>query len=129
LVLVIVGLLTLGALAAWGLARPSQPAGPPAGTADTFLDQMQQAANGAPLETNIFGGTLRLERKSGLTLVSTDSIPPGICVSVGWKLVRKGTLTINGITPVRVSAARLADLCNQPGHPTASLIWAPRPAE
>ena len=91
-----------------------------------LVQQMQQAAEGAPITENLYGGALVVERTGQTLVVTVDGIPPSICVSAGWKLVRKGLLSINGTTPNRVSAARLADLCNQ-GNATAILAWIPRP--
>ena len=62
-----------------------------------------------------------------LALVA-DHVPPSACVSVGWKLVRKGLLSINGTMPTRVSAAKLADLCNQEDG-AAVLTWIPKPTQ
>jgi len=117
-----------GAIAAWWAFSPASPPGLPSGAADIFFAQMQQAAAGEGIETSVFHGAIRTERKGGVTLVTAENVPPSLCVSVGWKLVRRGVLTINGITPMRVSAARLADLCNQSEN-TATLLWAPRPPE
>lgn len=125
----IVGAVALaGAIGAWVAFSPSSPPGLPSGAAETFFAQMQQAAAGEQIETSVFNGAIRTEHKGGVTLVTAENVPPPICVSVGWKLVRRGMLTINGITPMRVSAARLAELCNET-EGNATLQWAPRPPE
>ncbi|CCG40968.1 hypothetical protein [Magnetospirillum molischianum] len=121
------GAALIAAIGAWIALSPSSPPGLPSGAADTFFAQMQQAAAGKPIVTSVFQGSLRTERKGGVTLVTAENVPPSLCVSVGWKLVRRGVLTINGVTPMRVSAARLAELCNQ--GESATLLWAPRPPE
>ena len=41
-----------------------------------------------------------------------------------WELYRTGTISVNGVTPQRVSAAVLVDLCNQ--GETATIIWYPK---
>jgi len=93
---------------------------------EALLAQMVQAADGGKIDTNVYGGALVVERSGPQLVVTVDGIPPSACVSVGWKLVRRGLLSINGTTPMRVSAARLADLCNQ-GEGTALIAWIPRP--
>jgi hypothetical protein len=113
-----------GGWAIWG-GGPSSGSAKVAGP-DAFLAQMMQAAEGVPMTENVFGGAIVVERSGSQLTITADRVPPGICVSVGWKLVRKGLLSINGTTPMRVSAARLADLCNQ-GEGTAVLAWSPRP--
>jgi len=122
------GVVLALAVGIW-IALPSDaPRGLPSGAAETFFAQMQQAAAGEPIESSVFHGAIRTERKGGVTMVTAENVPPQLCVSVGWKLVRRGVLTINGITPMRVSAARLAELCNQ-GEGTATVLWVPRPPE
>lgn len=120
----LVAILGLGT--ALFLLRPK--AGPAAPSPEAFAEQMEQAAQGAPITTNLYGGTLRVERKNGLLTITADNIPPAICVSVGWKLVRRGLLGINGTVPLRVSAAKLSELCNQEDT-NAVLTWTPKAAD
>lgn len=94
-------------------------------TPETFVEQMEAAAAGSAVDRNVFGGALVVERRGGQVAVTATNIPPNICVSVGWKLVRKGMLTINGTTPLRVSAAKLSELCNQEDG-AAILTWSPK---
>jgi hypothetical protein len=89
-----------------------------------LVSQMEAAAHGTVPSTNLFGGSLRVVAQSGSSVVTVDGIPAGECVSAGWDLVRKGVLTINGVTPVRVSAAKLNELCHD--GDTATLVWAPK---
>lgn len=88
--------------------------------------QMEAAAHGNVPATNIFGGGLQAAVQGGHTVVTVDGIPPGECISAGWDLVRKGLLTVNGVTPTRVSAAKLNELCHQ--EETATLNWLPKAA-
>lgn len=97
-------------------------------TPEAFVDQMERAAEGAVFEHNVFGGGMIVERKGNQISVTADNVPPNVCVSVGWKLVRKGILTINGTTPLRVSAAKLSELCNQEDT-NATLIWSPKTSD
>ena len=56
-----------------------------------------------------------------------DKIPPKICVMASWELYRTGIISVNGVTPPRVSAAVLVDLCNQ--GETATITWYPKTAD
>jgi len=89
-----------------------------------LVAQMEAATRGNVPATNIFGGSLRASAQGGRTVVTVDGIPPGECMSAGWDLVRKGLLTVNGVTPKSVSAAKLNDLCHE--EDLATLIWAPK---
>jgi hypothetical protein len=91
-----------------------------------LIAQMEAAVRGTASPTNIFGGALKVEVRGGQTVVTVDAVPAGECVSSGWDLVRKGLLTVNGVTPNRVSAAKLNELCH--GEEKATLIWVPKSA-
>jgi len=125
--LLIVVAAALAATVALGVAvlalKPRNTA--PSPSPESFAAQMNQAANGEAVTTSVYGGAIRVERKGNQVTVSADNVPSGVCVSVGWKLVRKGILSINGTTPLRVSAAKLAELCNQEDG-NAALSWTPR---
>ncbi|MBI3444158.1 MAG: hypothetical protein HY055_02030, partial [Magnetospirillum sp.] len=45
--------------------------------------------------------------------------------SSGMKLVKKGLLSVNGVTPTRVSSAIITELCNKESG-NATLMWAPK---
>jgi hypothetical protein len=91
-----------------------------------LVAQMEAAVHGNIPATNIFGGALRVAVQNGRTVVTVEGIPAGECVSSGWDLVRKGLLTVNNVTPTRVSAAKLNDICHD--DDTATLVWTPKPA-
>jgi hypothetical protein len=95
---------------------------------EAFVEQLEQAASGTPFDRTVYGTPMRIERKGNQVVITTDGIPPSVCVSVGWKLVRKGLLSINGVTPIRVSAAKLSELCYQDDN-AATLAWAPKAME
>jgi hypothetical protein len=100
-----------------------------AATPEAFVEQLETIAKaGGGTSPHVFGGTIRTERNGSMLALVADNVPPTACVSVGWKLVRKGLLSINGTMPTRVSAAKLADLCNQE-EGAAVLTWIPRPAQ
>ena len=116
--------LGIGAL----LMLPKGQGGPSGATPEAFADQMEHAAQAGGTLPHVFGGTITVERKGNQVTLTADNVPPSACVSVGWKLVRKGLLSINGTTPLRVSAAKLSELCNQEEGP-ATLTWMPKPVE
>ena len=121
---------TLGAALALGMVVLTLKPRPDITTVspEAFVAQLEQAAGGAAIPVSVYGGTIRVERKGNQATVHADGVPPNICVSVGWKLVRKGLLSINGTTPLRVSAAKLSELCNQ-DEGAATLAWTPRTPE
>ena len=89
--------------------------------------QIELASKGVPPAPRKDGITIRTLSSSGVTVVTAEGVIPKLCVSAGWDLVKDGTLTINGITPARVSAAKLAELCNT--QPTSTLTWMPEEKE
>jgi hypothetical protein len=119
----------IAALGAAALMMRPHGGGVPAATPEAFAEQMEAAARaGGGTVPHVFGGTIRTERNGAVLALVADNVPPNVCVSVGWKLVRKGLLSINGTMPLRVSAAKLSDLCNQEDGP-AVLTWIPKQAE
>lgn len=122
--------MVVAALAAAGLSlRSGFKGGTTAATPEAFAEQMEAAARaGGGTLPHVFGGTIRTERNGSMLALVADKVPPSACVSVGWKLVRKGLLSINGTMPLRVSAAKLSDLCNQDDG-GAVLTWIPKPSE
>lgn len=77
----------------------------PKTAAQALVAQMKQAAVGRPFAV-------------------IDRVQPKVCVMAAWELYRTGTVTVNGVTPQRVSAAVLVDLCNQ--GESATLMWTPK---
>jgi len=84
--------------------------------------QMQNAANGQIAPTHVFGGALVVQRGEGRIKVTAENVPSKACVQVGWRLAREGTIIVNGTLPLRLSAARLSELCSGDG---ATLTWVP----
>lgn len=84
---------------------------------------IELASKGVPPAPRKDGIVVRTLSSSGITVVTAEGVIPKLCVSAGWDLVKDGTLTINGVTPARVSAAKLSELCN--AQPTATLTWMP----
>ncbi len=90
-----------------------------------FIEQVIQAGQGSAEPTHVFGGALRLQSLGGRPVVVAEGVPPRVCAAAGWGLVRKGILTINGITPNRVSATRITELCNSEDG-NAVIMWMPK---
>ncbi|CAA7627763.1 conserved hypothetical protein [Candidatus Terasakiella magnetica] len=124
--LVVGGAIAVALVATTFVLRPKGP--PPLPTADSFITQMESAAHGSASSPNLYGGVLAVERHGTSVTVTVSAIPPSICVSSGMKLVRKGLLTVNGETPVRVSAAKLTELCYQE-EGGAMMVWIPKAVE
>jgi hypothetical protein len=49
--------------------------------------------------------------KDGRVVVTVEGIPANACVSAGIRLAHVGVVSVNGNTPLRVSASRLSALC------------------
>jgi len=124
-VVALIAIMSALGMAALMMRPKGQPA---AASPEAFIDQMERAAGGDTVERNLFGGAMVVERKGNQVTITASSIPPNVCVAAGWALVRKGVLTINGTTPLRVSGARLSELCNQDST-SATLAWAPKATE
>jgi len=113
----------IGALL-WFMAL--RPAAPPIKAEPALLvEQIVAAVQGEVPATHVFGGVLRRATRGDLPVVIAEAVPPRACAAAGWALVRKGLLTINGITPSRPSAARITDLCNH-GEGDATIQWMPK---
>lgn len=117
--------LVAGGLAVWLMAGPGDPAADPTAT---LLDQMHQAAAGTAAPTHAFGGALAVTYGNGRQNVTAESLPAKACVQVGWHLAKEGTIIVNGILPMRLSAAKLADLCGD-REGGATLTWVPDEAK
>jgi len=108
----------------WVMAlRPAPP--PVMAEPARLVEQMIAVSQGEVLPIHVFGGPLRLTMRGSLPVVVAEAVPPRACAAAGWALVRKGLLTINGITPSRASAARITDLCNH-AEGDATIQWMPK---
>ena len=76
-----------------------------------FTSQIFAVAAGADNMSNEFGGTIKRRVVEGRVNIIATKVPSRVCAASGWELVHKGTLTINGVTPRRVSSAIITDLC------------------
>jgi hypothetical protein len=90
-----------------------------------LVEQIIAASEGNRTPVHVYGGPLVVEGGSGGVTVTALDLPPKVCASSGWLLVRKGILTINDTTPNRVSAIVISELCSE--RETASISWSPKP--
>lgn len=96
-------------------------------TVADLIDQMVVAADGSVGPTHhALGGRLYAKRDGDQVVVVANGLPQKECVQVGWTLMRRGIITINGVTPQRISAAILADLCAKGDDDLSKLEWAPK---
>lgn len=91
--------------------------------ADALVDHMKSALAGKQLDP-LFGAYPSVSGSGREVIVTMTRIPPKVCVLAGWDLYRLGVITINGVTPQRVSAAKLVDLCND--GDAATIAWSPK---
>jgi hypothetical protein len=128
---VLIGAAILGTAAAMifssggGDATDDEPgARPPV----SLAGRMATAARGETPEALPFKGSLSVESRNGQTMVTVDGVPARDCAISAWELVRTGVVTVNGVTPPRVSAALLSELCHQRAN-GATINWIPRPGD
>ncbi|MGE5547722.1 MAG: hypothetical protein ACM33T_12545 [Solirubrobacterales bacterium] len=94
---------------------------------EKLVEQMTLAASGTVYPTHAFGGELSIQRgERGLNVIARN-LPAKACVTVGWRLAKSGTIIVNGNMPVRLSAARLSEICAEPDADAtgATLTWVP----
>ena len=84
--------------------------------AKALTEQIFAVAAGQDDMANHFGGHVKRRVVEGRVSVVVDQVPSRICAASGWELVHKGTLTIDGVTPRRVSSAIITDLCYGEGE-------------
>ena len=93
--------------------------------ADKLTAQIIAAANGVEDGSNMYGGKIKHKKIDGHSSIVVDKVPPRICAASGWELQHKGVLTVNGVTPKRVSSAIITEMCyNRNGD--ATITWEPR---
>ncbi|WP_096704629.1 hypothetical protein [Magnetospirillum sp. 15-1] len=117
-------ILTVGGYILW--SRSQAPAENTGSETDRFVAQMIESSQGNAPPSHIFGGAIRVTSMNGVPVVIAERVPTRICSASGMKLVKKGLLSVNGITPSRVSSAIITELCNKDGSSDATLMWAPK---
>ncbi len=93
--------------------------------AKTFTGQMIASANSSEVVESPFGGHIKQQTVDGKQKVLADKVPNRICAASGWTLVHHGILTVNGVTPKRVSSAIITDLCYS-AKGEVSIAWEPK---
>ena len=121
-----VAMAGLGVVAACGVAAIAvwsnlQEELPPS---SRLVNEMELAARGAGPLTHVFGGALKVAETVAAFTITAEAVPQKACVGAAWDLVRLGRVAVNGVTPKRVSAAVLAELCASAGE-NATIIWIP----
>lgn len=117
--------LVMTGLVAWALAQGAAKDE----AVVQLVDQMKLAADGKLGPTHhVLGGRLYAKRDGDQVTVVAGGLPQKDCVQAGWALVKRGMITINGVTPQRVSAAVLAELCAK-REDDSKLEWTPKAAD
>ena len=117
--------VVLALLSGLGITLVVMSHGPdPRRDADALVGQMKAALAGRPLGDPLFGAYPVVSGAGTETMVAMSRVPPKVCVLAAWDLYRIGTISINGVTPQRVSAARLVELCND--GDAATIVWSPK---
>ena len=92
--------------------------------AASLVDQMRLAAASRPIGEPLFGAFPVVAGAGRDMTVTMDKVPPKVCVLASWDLYRLGGIAVNNVTPQRVSAAKLVELCNM--EETATITWFPK---
>lgn len=92
---------------------------------ELLLKQMRDAAGGSAPAIHALGGELKAVYGERGLRVEAKGLPSKACVSAAWRLAREGVVTVNGTTPVRISAAILTELCAEDPD-GATIAWSPR---
>ena len=122
-VVVVAVLVLLGGYIWWSGTRTGDSVD--SSDAGRFARQVMEAAQGGGPDTHMFGGSLKVVSLGGRPVVVAEKVPPRICAAAGWALVRGGVLSINGVTPTRISAGKITELCNTENG-DASIMWSPK---
>jgi ribosomal protein L19 len=91
----------------------------------TLIAQIKAGSEGWVQGANVFGGELKSQGEGSRHAVLVTKIPSKVCVEAGLALAKDGIITVNGVMPPRVSAGKLAVLCNEGGN-ESTLSWVPR---
>ncbi|MDP6572037.1 MAG: hypothetical protein QGI63_03785 [Rhodospirillales bacterium] len=118
-VLGVIAVSGVAAVAYWSSLQEELP------PASLLVDEMRLAARGAGPLTHVYGGALKVRETVTAFTITAEAVPRQACVSAAWDLVGSGRVMVNGVTPSRVTAAVLAELCASDGE-VATLIWIPK---
>ncbi|WP_245651097.1 hypothetical protein [Paramagnetospirillum marisnigri] len=123
IVAAVAGVLVLAGGIGWWIGQDAQVTD--SGDTEKFVEQIVKAVEGNAPPNHMFGGELKVISMGGMPVVTAAGVPPRICAASGMRLVRKGLLSVNGVTPTRVSSAIITELCNKE-EGDASIMWAPK---
>ena len=115
------GAVAVGGVAAIAVWSNLQEELPPS---SHLVNEMRLAARGGGPLNHIFGGALKVSETVSAFTITAEAVPQKACVGAAWDLVHSGRVAVNGVTPKRVSAAVLAELCASHGE-NATIIWIP----
>jgi len=104
---------------AWLASHPAELSG-----VEVIERQMLDWNAGPGPDRHIFGGRLSAITRRGHRLIVADDVPPEVCVSLAVRLSRRGVVSIGDVTPQRVSASRVSQLCH--GEKSPQIAWEPR---
>lgn len=93
--------------------------------AATLIAQIRAGSEGWVQGANVFGGELKSLGEGSRHAVVVTNIPNKACVEAGLALAKDGIISVNGVLPPRISAGKLAILCND-GNNASTLNWTPR---
>ncbi|ARJ66734.1 hypothetical protein WV31_14175 [Magnetospirillum sp. ME-1] len=116
--------LAIGGYILW--SRSHEPVENTGSETDRFVAMMIESSQGNAPPSHMFGGAIRVTSMNGVPVVIAERVPPRICSASGMKLVKKGLLSVNGVTPTRVSSAIITELCNKESGGDATIMWAPK---
>jgi hypothetical protein len=88
-----------------------------------LVEELRSVAASRPIGTPMFGVFPAVLGSGRDMKIVVSKVPPKVCVLASWDLYRLGGITVNNVTPSRVSAAKLVELCNLEG--TATITWFP----
>lgn len=92
--------------------------------ADRVVGQMKAVLAGKAPSDPLFGVYPIVSGGGREAKVTIRMVPPKVCVLASWDLYRLGAVSVNGVTPLRVSAAKLVELCNE--GEAATIVWSPK---
>ncbi len=88
-----------------------------------LVEELRAVAASRPIGTPIFGVFPAVLGSGRDMKIVVGKVPPKVCVLASWDLYRLGGISVNNVTPSRVSAAKLVELCNL--DETATITWFP----
>ena len=88
-----------------------------------LVEELRSVAASRPIGDPMFGVFPSVLGSGREMKIAVSKVPPKICVLASWDLYRLGGIAVNNVTPARVSAAKLVELCNL--EATATIIWFP----